>query len=71
MRLFARYAARRYGGAVLGELAAEATAAAYTAAQWRGLVARAAQAGDLDAVFMAYVGPTQQKIKSFIGGGSK
>jgi hypothetical protein len=66
MNIIARMLARTAAGRVLGELAQVASLRNLSLDGWRGLVARAARAGDLDAIYEVYVRPVQLRAQRLI-----
>lgn len=66
MGIISRMLARSAAGRVLGELAEQALKHGADIAQWRNLLSRSAQAGDLDAIYEVYVRPVQKRAQKYI-----
>lgn len=67
--MWGRLLARKAAGVLLGNLAGDAVTGQVDLLGWRDLVSQAAQSGDLDALFEAYVNTARQKSRDFIQNG--
>lgn len=68
--MIGQFLARRAAGILLGDIAAQTARIGHSRLAYRHAIMRAAERGDLDAVYDAYIAPAQKRLERYIERGT-